>query len=231
MVEATHYDTSLLNLTCRLLVHESHDCSGGNNWLLIGWFAQLWGFSCLCAQTTGVWYALQMWLFLRGGKTRGKIKKCGNWEKKITINKCSLKKPQQTEESEQGADESYLHPCRGCRSTGVHSLDVAWFTSSNHKAPANCVTNNLERKTTISKQQPGSGNLKRVKSDPGLTVCTDIPFLFTSSLLCQGNENVVKTRSLFVLGRPLPINSRQPISYHAPVGVWQDLKIIAAPSL
>ncbi|KAK1332009.1 hypothetical protein QTO34_007686 [Cnephaeus nilssonii] len=37
--------------------------------------------------------------------------------------------------------------CRGRRATGVHGLDVAWLASSHHKAPANSVTDNLERKT------------------------------------------------------------------------------------
>lgn len=44
----------------------------------------------------------------------------------------------------------YLHSRRCCRATGVHSLDVAWLTSSHHKAPTNGVTDNLERKPQLA---------------------------------------------------------------------------------
>lgn len=101
------------------------------------------------------------------GKTQGEINV--EIKKKSTTDECFLKKTEKTEESEQGVDQSYLHPCGSCRSTGVHSLDVTWLTSSHHKAPANCITNNLERKGTISKQQTVPGNLPVFPREQSLT--------------------------------------------------------------
>ena len=47
----------------------------------------------------------------------------------------------------------YLHASSGCRSTGVHGLDVTGFAASDHKAPAHSIANNLGGKHGVGMQR------------------------------------------------------------------------------
>lgn len=116
--------TNLLSMTC-LLVQQKHGCWGGGEQLLSDWMvcqlrrillplrAECWNYRCVTLCSTD--------LTLSGvGRVRhGENKEMWKLRKKSTINECFPKKPEKTEESEQGADQSIVP-------SSLRRLQVHW---------------------------------------------------------------------------------------------------------